>query len=117
VATDNERVAGNAIVNADGEQLGFSYTTNQSFVRRFTNVDGLTPCVQVVNGGIAQCTVTITYSLNKVNWLPFVTPISTVVVGAGTSVGFILNQFNFNDVFIRIDIVATAGASYYVIAR
>lgn len=117
VCPDNDIVAGTAIINRDGQLVAYSYTTNQSFVKRFTSVDGMNPVVQVNNTGTQQVTVTITYSLDKVNWLAFPTPIAAVVVAAGASGGFILNQFNMNDIFIRIDIVVTAGAIYHVIAR
>lgn len=118
VVSDNVRNLGNMNTNGINEDLGYrSYTTSESFVIR-ANSEAEQPIIQVTEMGTSGVTVTIRYSLDRVNWIAFPTPISAVAIGSGATGGFLMNQINFNDIYIRIDVtVGGASSNYYVLAR
>lgn len=106
---------GTVFKNNKGNGIFNTYQSSGSFIVLTRN--DANPVIQVTELGTSGVSVTITFSLDRVNWLPLPTPISGVGIGAGSSAGFILSQFLMTDVYIKIDIAAGANSNYYVLVK
>jgi len=108
-------VPGFNFINNNGTAIVRTYATSESFVY-MPQPEVMNSFVQVTNGGTAQVAIAITWSLDRVNWIAFPTPIAGNVA-AGTTAGFVVAQGNMNGIYIRIQATVTAGANYYILAR
>lgn len=110
-------VLGTVLYNNDGEQVAMQYNANQSFITKISNSLDKASLIQVVNTHATNgITVTIRCSLDKVNWAPLPTAISADAITAGATKLYNINEAMY-EAWLRIDVVVTSGATFYVIAK
>lgn len=108
-------IPGTILTNNDGQPIFNTYQSSGSFVFKTRNDSN--PVVQVTELGTGGLAIDIKFSLDRVNWLDFPTPISSVAIAASNSGAFILNQSMMTDIYIKVDVTAGANSNYYVLAK